>query len=74
MNLRKKAETAAASAEEKSKLLEGEVRRLSESAEREKTRLNKELIQLKRDAKLSVSRISADVSSLSFNISCLHLS
>lgn len=77
MNLRKKAETVAASAEEKSNRLEGELRSLSESAEREKNRLHKELIQLKTEARLSVSRISADVSSLSFlrlNILCLHVS
>lgn len=72
MNLRKKAETSAAVAEEKTRLLERQLSSLSESTEREKNRLHQELIQMKKEAKLSVSRISANVSELFFkNVSCL---
>ncbi|KAL5786941.1 hypothetical protein ACOSP7_003890 [Xanthoceras sorbifolium] len=61
MNLRLKAESAAISAEEKATLLEGKLSHLSDSIEREKKHLNNELIQLKRESKFSVSRISADL-------------
>lgn len=61
INLRKKAETSAASAEEKTRLLERQLSSLSESTEREKNRLHQELIQMKKEAKVSVSRISADM-------------
>uniref|UniRef100_A0A5B7BXX2 Putative mitotic spindle checkpoint protein MAD1 n=1 Tax=Davidia involucrata TaxID=16924 RepID=A0A5B7BXX2_DAVIN len=61
MNLRKKAETSAASAEEKASLFEGKLNHLSGSIEREKERLHYELVHLKRESKLSVSRISADL-------------
>lgn len=72
MNLRKKAETSAAVAEEKTRLLERQLSSLSESTEREKRRPNQELIQMKKEAKLSVSRISANVSDLLYkNVSCL---
>lgn len=63
MNLRKAAESSAASAEEKRSILEAKLSQLSETFEREKKCLRNELTQLKRDSKLSVSRISADVSS-----------
>lgn len=62
MNLRKNAESSAALAEEKASALEGKLSQFSESIEREKRRLQNELAQLKRESKLSVSRISADVS------------
>lgn len=62
MNLCMKAESSAASAKEKASLLEGKLSHLSESIEREKKHLNDELAHLKRESKLSVSRISADVS------------
>lgn len=62
MNLRTKAEASAALAEEKSRMLEGKLSNVSESIEREKNRLQNELVQLKSESKLSVSRISADVS------------
>lgn len=68
MNLRMKAESSAASAKEKASLLEGKLSHLSESIEREKKRLNDELAQLKRESKLSVSRISADVSMRIMNL------
>ncbi|KAL5789215.1 hypothetical protein ACOSQ2_004103 [Xanthoceras sorbifolium] len=61
MNLRLKAESAAISAEEKATLLEGKLSHLSDSIEREKKHFNNELIQLKRESKFSVSRISADL-------------
>lgn len=62
MNLRLKAESLAASAEEKATSLEGKLGHLSESIEREKKRLHDEHSQLKRDSKLSISRITANVS------------
>lgn len=61
MNLRKKAESSAAAAEEKSNLLGGKLSQLSESTEREKRRLHDELMQIKRESKLSTSRLSADL-------------
>lgn len=57
-----KAESSVASAEEKTSSLEGKLSHLSESVEREKKRLNDELAHLKRESKLSISRITADVS------------
>ena len=62
MNLRMKAESSAASAEEEVGILKRKLSHLSESIERERKRLSSELEQLKRESKLSVSRISADVS------------
>ncbi|KAJ6931930.1 mitotic spindle checkpoint protein MAD1-like isoform X1 [Populus alba x Populus x berolinensis] len=59
--LRHKAESSAASAEEKASVLEGKLGHLSESIEREKKRLNTELAQLNRESKHSVSRIRADL-------------
>lgn len=64
MNLRKKAESQASSAEEKTTSLEGKLGHLAESIEREKKRLHDEQSQLKSDSKLSISRISANVSGL----------
>ncbi|KAL1334405.1 hypothetical protein HN51_063326 [Arachis hypogaea] len=61
MNIRAKAESHAASTEEKAKSLEGKLSHLSESTEREKQRLNDELTQLKRDSKFSVSKITANL-------------
>lgn len=61
MNLRKKADSLAASAEDKATLLEGKLGHLSESIEREKKRLHNELAQLKSESKLSISRISVDL-------------
>lgn len=68
MDLRKKAESSLASAEEKASLLEGKLSHVSESIEREKVRLQKELTQLKQESKLSISRIGADVSSLNLTL------
>lgn len=62
MNLRTKAEASAASAEEKSRKLEAKLSNVSESIECEKIQLQNELVQLKSESKLSVSKISADVS------------
>lgn len=73
MNLRMKAESSAASATEKASLLEGKLSHLSESIEREKKRLYDELSQLKRDSKLSVSRIRADVSMCLFKLIVYYL-
>ncbi|EOA12975.1 hypothetical protein CARUB_v10025964mg [Capsella rubella] len=61
MNLRKKAESSAATAEEKAKLLEDKLTQLSGSVDREKKRLNNDIAQLGKEAKLSVSRIGADL-------------
>lgn len=61
LNLRRKAESAAASAEEKASLFEGKLSHLSNSIEREKKRLNNEVTQLKRESKSSISRIGADL-------------
>ncbi|CAI9287230.1 unnamed protein product [Lactuca saligna] len=61
MDLRKKAESLLSSAEEKASLLEGKLSQVSESTEREKVRLQKDLTQLKQESKLSISRISADL-------------
>ncbi|GMI86128.1 mitotic arrest deficient 1, NITRIC OXIDE-INDUCED EARLY COTYLEDON SENESCENCE 1 [Hibiscus trionum] len=66
MNLRKKAESSAASAEEKAADLEGKLTQFSQSIEREKKRLHNELAQLKGESKLSVSRISADLERMEF--------
>ncbi|TKY53850.1 Mitotic spindle checkpoint protein MAD1 [Spatholobus suberectus] len=60
-NLRIKAESHAASAEEKATSLEGKLGHLSESIEREKKRLRDEHSQLKSDTKLSISRITANL-------------
>lgn len=62
MNLRKKAESLVASTEENASLSDGKLIQLSESSEREKSRLQRDVGQLKKDSKLAVSRISADVS------------
>ncbi|XP_043722124.1 mitotic spindle checkpoint protein MAD1 isoform X2 [Telopea speciosissima] len=60
-DLRKNAELKAASAEDKASLLEEKLRQLSDSIKREKNHLNNELLQLKRESKLSVSRIGSDL-------------
>ncbi|CAN8253559.1 unnamed protein product [Cochlearia groenlandica] len=61
MNHRKKAESSSATAEEKAKLLEEKLSQLSGSLEREKKRLNNDIAHLSKEAKLSVSRIGADL-------------
>ncbi|CAA2933888.1 mitotic spindle checkpoint MAD1 [Olea europaea subsp. europaea] len=61
MDLRKKAESSAAIAEEKTSVLEGKLNTLSESIEREKSRLENELAQMRSGSKLSIDRISADL-------------
>nr|DAD38862.1 TPA_asm: hypothetical protein HUJ06_013184 [Nelumbo nucifera] len=60
VNLRRNAESSAASAEEKASLLEEKLNHLSESMSREKNCLQNELVQLKKDSKLSISRKHAD--------------
>ncbi|ESQ43676.1 hypothetical protein EUTSA_v10012797mg [Eutrema salsugineum] len=60
-NLRKKAESSAATAEEKAKLLEEKLSQVSGSVDREKKRLNNDIAHLSKEAKLSVSRIGADL-------------
>ncbi|KAJ4846920.1 hypothetical protein Tsubulata_010318 [Turnera subulata] len=59
--LRSKAESAAASAQDKASLLEAKFQNVSETIDREKRRLNYDLEHLKRESKLSVSRIAADL-------------
>lgn len=61
MNLRKKAESSVATSEEKAKLLEEKLSQLSGSVERERKRLNSDISHLGKEAKLSVSRIGADL-------------
>ncbi|KAL3843634.1 hypothetical protein ACJIZ3_001037 [Penstemon smallii] len=61
MDLRKKAESLAAKAEEKANLLEEKLSTLSESIDREKSRLQSDLVQMRSESRLSVSRISADL-------------
>ncbi|XP_057494404.1 mitotic spindle checkpoint protein MAD1 isoform X2 [Actinidia eriantha] len=61
INLRKKAESLAALAEEKASLLEGKLSHLSATIEREKNRLREDLVQMESQSKLSVSRISLDL-------------
>ncbi|BFG19989.1 hypothetical protein CerSpe_062630 [Prunus speciosa] len=61
MNLRMKADSSAALAEEKASSLEGKLSHLSESIEREKKRLHKDLAHLKKESELSVARITADL-------------
>ncbi|CAH2070357.1 unnamed protein product [Thlaspi arvense] len=60
-NLRQKAESSVATAEEKAKLLEEKLSQLSGSVDREKTRVNNDIAHLGKEAKLSVSRIGADL-------------
>uniref|UniRef100_A0A1J3CZL1 Mitotic spindle checkpoint protein MAD1 n=1 Tax=Noccaea caerulescens TaxID=107243 RepID=A0A1J3CZL1_NOCCA len=60
-NLRKKAESSVATAEEKAKLLEEKLSQLSGSVDREKKRLNNDIAHLGKEAKLSVARIGADL-------------
>lgn len=57
----KKAELLAVGAKERAIFLEGELKRLSESSEREKKRLQKELSHLQDESKLSICRITADL-------------
>lgn len=66
MNLRKKAETSAAAAEEKASLLERKLSSVSESIEREKSRLGNELEQLKSESKFSVTKISNNLERMEF--------
>ncbi|KAL6545686.1 hypothetical protein OROGR_009560 [Orobanche gracilis] len=61
MDLRKKADSLAAKAEEKASLAEKNLCILSESIAREKSRLQNNLVHLRNDSKLSVSRTSADL-------------
>lgn len=61
VNLREKAQSLAALAEEKASTLEGKLHKVSQSIEKEKIRLQNELAQLRSESKLSVSRISADL-------------
>ncbi|XP_059313488.1 mitotic spindle checkpoint protein MAD1 [Lycium ferocissimum] len=66
MNLRKKAETSAAAAEEKASLLERNLNSVSESIEREKSRLRNELEQLKSESKFSITKISKNLERMEF--------
>ncbi|XP_050378402.1 LOW QUALITY PROTEIN: mitotic spindle checkpoint protein MAD1 [Argentina anserina] len=61
INLRTKAETSTASAEEKASVLEGKLSHLSESIEREKGNLNNDLAHIRRESNLSAARITADL-------------
>lgn len=48
-------------ARERATVLEGEIQQLSGSSKREKNYLQKELLHLKDESKLSLSRVTADV-------------
>ncbi|XP_026389584.1 mitotic spindle checkpoint protein MAD1-like [Papaver somniferum] len=61
VSLRKNAESSAASAKDQASTLEQKLSLVSESMEREKTRLQRDLTELKKESKLSISRISADL-------------
>lgn len=61
MDLRKNAESSATRAEERAHQLEEKLNNISESINREKGRLQNDLVQMRSESKLSVSRISADV-------------
>ncbi|XP_057785397.1 mitotic spindle checkpoint protein MAD1 isoform X2 [Salvia miltiorrhiza] len=61
MGLRKNAESSAAKAEERAQILEEKLNTVSESIDREKGRIQNELVQMRSDTKLSVARISADL-------------
>jgi len=49
-------------AKERATTLEGELQRLIKSSKREKNCLQKEMLYLRDESKLSISRITADVS------------
>ncbi|KAL7157459.1 hypothetical protein ABFS83_02G078500 [Erythranthe nasuta] len=66
MDLRKKAELTAAKAEDKASVLEEKLSTVSESIDREKSRLQNELVQMRSESKLSLSRISADLEKMEF--------
>lgn len=66
MNLRMKAESSAASAEEEVGILKEKLSRLSESTGRGRSCLDSEIEQLKRDSKLSATRISAELERMEF--------
>lgn len=59
---RKNSESIAASAKERATDMGEKLQRLSESSEREKNRLQREVSHLHDESKLSVSRKTADVS------------
>lgn len=59
---RKTAEAAAATATEKVKSLEETLKKVSESAERGKSLLHQELLQLQTESSLTTTRLKADVS------------
>ncbi|CAN0907383.1 Mitotic spindle checkpoint protein MAD1 [Linum grandiflorum] len=65
-NLRRIAESAATAAKDKASELEAKLGHISESIEREKNRLNNELVQLKRDTKFSTSKIAGDLEKMEF--------
>lgn len=62
-DLHKKAELLAEEGKEKITVLEGELQRLSGRSEREKKHLQKELLHLQEESKLSICRITADLDS-----------
>ncbi|CAI0437655.1 unnamed protein product [Linum tenue] len=65
-NLRKKAESTAAAAEDKAKELEAKLGHISKSIEKEKKRFNNELAQLNRDSKFSITKITVDLEKMEF--------
>lgn len=69
---RKIAELSITSANERSRDLEGKLQRLSDSSEREKNILKRQLEHLQDDSKLSSYKIAADVCFMSY--SCLIVS
>ncbi|KAK9669712.1 hypothetical protein RND81_13G149500 [Saponaria officinalis] len=61
MNMRRGAESSAVSAEEKANLLERKLKHLRDLSEREKKRLQDELMHLRGDSNLSIARIRANL-------------
>ncbi|KAM7251520.1 hypothetical protein ACFE04_023403 [Oxalis oulophora] len=59
--LRQKAESSAAVAEEKAGELEVKISNITASIDKERKRLNNELVQVQRESKLTVSRIRAEL-------------
>ncbi|XP_073028375.1 mitotic spindle checkpoint protein MAD1 isoform X1 [Primulina eburnea] len=61
MDLRKKAELSASKADEKASILDGKLSALAGSVDKEKRRLQNEIVQLRNESKFSISRIRAEL-------------
>lgn len=65
-SMHKSSESAAAAAQEKANLLERKLNQLSDSTERDKKNRQDDLMHLKSDSKLSISRLKADLEKAQF--------